>query len=189
MNTRLLGTLSIIASAIMIADGVRLVMTGHQSVSGFRDHDTISIVVQLVSAIGGLCAVIGLIALKATGRNPIFRWLSYLPAVGYAALIVGFLIGLAGVPITKNPIGIFGQLMAQGGMLVLGILVIAAKTWTGWRRFAPLVTVLTIPLGAVLVGLTGLDGMFIIINAMAMILLGYVVQSSEPVTRLREAVA
>jgi len=189
MNTRLLGRLSIIASAIMMANGVRLVVTGHQDTPGFLNLDTISIVVQLVSAIGGLCAVIGLIALKATGRNPIFRWLSYLPAVGYAALIVGFLIGLAGVPITKNPIGIFGQLMAQGGMLVLGILVIAAKTWTGWRRFAPLVPTVAVPLGAGLVALTGLDGVFVIIHAIAMVLLGYVVQSSESVTQLREAVA
>ena len=189
MNTRMLGRLAIIASAVMIANGVRLVVTGHQDIPGFLHLDTISIVAQLVSAIGGLCAVIGLIALKATGRNPIFRLLSYLPAVGYAALIVGFLIGLAGVPITENPIGIFGQLMAQGGMLVLGILVIAAKAWTGWRRFAPLVPTVAVPLGAVLVGLTGLDGVFIIIHAMAMILLGYVVQSSEPVTQLREAVA
>ena len=189
MNTRLLGRLSIIASTVMLANGVRLVVTGHQDIPGFLDLDTISIVVQLVSAIGGLCSMIALIALKATGKNPIFRLLSYLPAVGYAALIVGFLIGLAGVPITENPIGIFGQLLTQSGRLVLAILVIAAKSWTGWRRFAPLVTVLTIPLGAALTGLTGLDGMFIIINAMAMILLGYVVQSSEPVTQLRAAVA
>jgi hypothetical protein len=189
MNTRLLGRLSMLASAIMLVNGVRLVATGHPDTPGFLDLDTLSMVVQLVSAMGGLGCMLALIALNATGKNPIFRLPSYLPVVGYAALMVGFLIGLAGVPIRSNPIGIFGQLATQSGRLVLAILVIAAKSWTGWRRFAPLVTVLTIPLGAVLVGLTGLDGMFIIINAMAMILLGYAVQSSEPVPQLRAAVA
>ena len=189
MNTRLLGRLCIIGSLIAVADGIRLVLTGHQDVPGFRHLDTIQFLTQIVWSVGGLCAVLGLITLKATGTNPVFRFMSYLPAVGYIAMIVGLLLGLAGLPTANNPIGLVGQILAQGGMLVLAILVLAAKRWSGWRKFAPLLTILTIPLGAVLVAITGLDGWFIIINAAATALLGYAVLSSSPVAQLRPAAA
>ncbi len=185
----MLGRLCIIGSLIAVADGIRLVLTGHQDVPGFRHLDTIQFLTQLAWAVGALCAVLGLIALKATGTNPIFRFLSYVPVVGYIASIIGLLLGLTGVPTANNPIGIVGQILAMGGMLVLAILVLAAKRWHGWRKFTPLLTILTIPLGAMLVGITGLDGWFIIINAAATALLGYAILSSIPVAQLRTAAA
>jgi len=189
MDTRLLGRLCIIASLIAAIDGVRLVLTGHRDIPGFRDLDTIQFLTQIIWAAGVLCALIALIRLRVTGGNPIFRFLSYLPVVGYVALIIGLILGLAGLPMANNPIGIVRQLLAMGGMLVVAILILAVRTWKGWRKFTPLLTILTIPLGAMIVGVTGLDGWFIVINAVATALLGYAVASTEPVATLRQSMA
>lgn len=188
MSIRLLGSLCIIASLIAMADGARLVATGHQDIPGVRDLDTIQFITQIVWAIGTLCALIAVVRLKVVGANPIFSALSYLPLVGYLGSITGLFLGLAGLPTANNPIGIAGQLLSMAGMVVLAILVLAARAWAGWRRFTPLLTVLAIPVGAVLVGITGLDGWFIMINAVATALFGYAVLSSEPVAQWDRAV-
>ena len=187
MNTRLLGSLCIIGSLIAIADGVRNVIIGHQSVAGVRHFDTISSTADIVWMLGVLCAVLGLIALKATGTNPIFRFLTYVPAAGAVVQIVAFLLQLTGVPSEKNWVLGLGTFLLLGGMLVVGILTLAARTWLGWRRFTPLLIILSLPLVVLVVGVTGLDGWFNIINGAAYLLLGYAVQSSEPVMHLRDA--
>ena len=189
MDTRSLGRFCIIASLIAAVDGVRLVLTSHQDIPGFRDLDTIQFLTQIIWAVGVLGALIGLIRLRVTGEHPIFRFLAYLPVVGYVALIIGLILGLAGLPTANNPIAIVGQLLAMGGMLVLAILILAVRTWKGWRKFTPLLTILSIPLGALIVGATGLDGWFIVINAAATALLGYAVSTTAPVVRLRQSMA
>lgn len=41
MDIRLLGRICIIGSLIAMADGVRLVVSGHQDIPGVRDLDTL----------------------------------------------------------------------------------------------------------------------------------------------------
>ena len=191
MNTRLFAIICVIGSFVAIADGLRLVGTGHQDISGYRHLDTIQYITQIVWCIGILCGLIGLIRLGATGNKPIFRYLAYLPVLGYVIAIIALFLGLGGLEGPDNPLGAPGQILAMAGMLIVGILVIAAKKWFGWRRFAPMLYILTIPIGAILVILTGLDGVFIMLHALATAVLGYavIVESSEPVAQLSEAVS
>ena len=188
MNTRLLGALCIVGSLVGVADGVRQVLIGATHEGAFRDPDALNYLLSMVIWLGGtLCGMLGLIALRATGANPIFRVLSWLPVVGLAAEVVGGLLGLAGLPVPRNWPLLVGQLTAMAGMLVVAILVLAARVWRGWRAFTPLLTVLAIPLGAVLAGISGgLDGWWIIVNAAASALLGYAVMSGVPAAGVRD---
>ena len=71
------------------------------------------------------------------------------------------------------------------GLLIVTVLVLIAQRWKGWRRFAPLIALLAVPVGAVLVELTKLDGVFIVLNAAASLLLGYAVWSTTPIAVLQ----
>jgi hypothetical protein len=51
--------------------------------------DSATEVATIVGALAGLCGLLGLLALHATGNNPIFRLLSYLPAISYVAAVIG----------------------------------------------------------------------------------------------------
>jgi hypothetical protein len=67
-------------------------------------------------------------------------------------------------------------------MLVIGIGVIVAKRWTGWRRFAPLACGLALPLSMALTPFAGKGAMllgFSAFTAAAFLSLGYAVRSSE----------
>jgi hypothetical protein len=195
-NTRLLGTLCIVGSLIALADGVRLVMIGRQMPSaGLQQLDGATDVATIIGALAGLCGLLGLLALHATGNNPIFRLLGYLPAISYSAAVIGSLGQLAGVFTgdADNPvvvvISVLDDLLGPAAWLVVAILTLAAKTWTGWRRFAPFALVLAFPVGIALTEITGLAGMFRIAFYAAPILLGYAVQRSQPAVQLREAIA
>ena len=194
-NARSLGTLCIIGSLIGIADGVRLVILGRQLTPGIQTLDTMTAMTTVLAAIGGLCGLLGLIALRATSNNPIYRFLTYLPAVSYLAAIIaglGLLTGLL-TSDSNNPVivllGLLVEPVGPAAWLVVAILTIAAKTWRGWRRLAPLALVLAFPMGIVASLSTGLVGTFAIINYAATVLLGYAVQSSESAAQLREVAA
>jgi hypothetical protein len=186
MNARLLGMLCIIGSLVGIAEGVRMVLIGTTHEGTFRDPDTLNYLAQMIWLSGSLCAMLGLIALRATGANPIFRLLSYLPVAGYAVGVIGAALGLAGVPVRENPSLTVGQFLSMAGLLVVAILVLAARVWRGWRAFTPLLNIITIPLGAVAYSLTGnLDGAWWIVNAAASALLGYAVMSYAMAPQVR----
>lgn len=187
MNPRLLGVICIIGSLVAFADGVRKIVIGTTHEGPFTDPDALSYLLStFIWYISILCGMLGLIALRATGANPIFRLLSWLPVVGSAGAAVGGLVGLAGVPVSENvPLRIGGDLY-MAGLLVVAILVLAARVWRGWRAFTPLLNIIAIPLGGlVYVAIGGLDGGWLVTNAAASALLGYAVMSSVPVVEVR----
>jgi hypothetical protein len=189
MNSRVLGWLCVVGSTIGMADGVRLIATGHLDIPGFRDvGGTLSAIAGMFWVMGILCVCLGLIALRATGDRPIFRWLSWLPVVGSAASILGYVLYLAGVPSRQNIPGIAGQLLTYLGVLVVAVLVLVARKWSGWRAFTPLLVVIAIPIGAILVGITKLDGVFIVVNTAASVILGYAVASDARSANLQQAI-
>lgn len=187
MNTRLLGAMSVFGSLVAVAEGARMTLIGTTHEGTFRDPDTLNYLAQFAWLGGSLCAMLGLLALRTTGTNPIFRLLSWLPVVGYASGVVGALLGLAGVPIRENLPATAGQLLAMVGLVVVAILVLAARVWRGWRAFMPLLNVITIPLGSVAYILAGnLDGAWWIVNGLASVLLGYAVLGSVTAERVRD---
>jgi hypothetical protein len=191
MNARLLGILCIVGSLAAFADGLRMVAIGTTHEGTFRDPDALNYLLSMVIwYIGLLCGMLGIIALRATGANIIFRLLSWLPVVGSAVAGVGGLFGLAGVPVSENvPLQVGGDLYMVG-LLVVSILVLAARVWRGWRAFVPLLNVIAIPLGGLVYELLGgLDGGWYITNAAAAALLGYAIMSSVPTAEVRRDIA
>lgn len=180
MKVRAFALLSIVFTLIGMVDNVRLVLTSHLDTPGFLSFDSITAFFSMISAVGVLFMLLALIELKATGTNPIFRGLTYLPVVGAVVLIIGYLWMLTGQPGSARYIGAFGQLLNQGGMLIVAILTLAAKRWLGWRKFTPLLYVLAIPVGAMVVSLTGLDGWFRIIIHLVGLLFGFALYTSQP---------
>ena len=70
---------------------------GRQLSPGLQQLDTATQLATLLAALGGLCGVFGFMALGATGSNPVFRLLGYLPAISFAAIVVGGLAMLSGI--------------------------------------------------------------------------------------------
>jgi hypothetical protein len=170
-------------------------MLGRQLTPGIQALDTMTAMTVVMAALGGLCGLLGLIALRATGNHPIYRFLTYLPAISYLAAIIaglGLLTGLL-TSDSNNPVivllGLLVEPVGPAAWLVVAILTIAAKTWRDWRRLAPLALVLAFPVGVVASLTTGLVGTFAIINYAATVLLGYAVQSSASAAQLREVAA
>ena len=195
VSPRLLGTLCIAGALIGLADGIRLVALGRQLGPGLQALDTATQVATLVAALGGLCGVFGLIALRATGSNPVFRLLGYLPVISFVATLIAGLAMLAGVikSDAESPVAVIlvvvGDLLGPAVWLVVGILTIAARRLSGWRRFVPFAFVAAFVLGIIATEVTGLAGTFRIIYYAAMALLGYAVQRTAPAPQLRGALA
>jgi len=182
MNTRLLGVLCIVGSAVGALDGVRTIVLGGSVSDPF---DTISLVAGIVWAIGTIAGLLGLIRLNVIGSNALVRALGFIPIIGFGLQILANILQIVGVLTTaNNPLAGIASILQIIGMLIVGILTIAARTWRDWRRFLPLLTVVIIPIyygvtGAIgnpiLTGLLGLNT-YVIIG-----LLGYAIATAEPV--------
>jgi hypothetical protein len=185
----------IAGSLVGLADAVRLVLLGRPLTSGLLQLDSATDVATAVGALGGLCGVLGLMALRATGNNPIFRLLGYLPGVAYVAALIGSLGLLVGVLTSSDndPVSVLiwvvADLLGPAAWLAVAILTVAAKRVQGWRRFVPFAIVLAFALGIAVSSITGLAGTFRIVEYAALMLLGYAVQSAASAPRLREALA
>jgi hypothetical protein len=72
-----------------------------------------------------------------------------------------------------------GWLAMLAGMVLVGIITIAAKTWRGWRRFVPLLTII-IALVSMGIGQIIGTGLGAAISFSGFLLLGYVIATTEP---------
>jgi hypothetical protein len=134
-----------------------------------------------------------MLRLNALGQNPIARATAFLPMFGFATIIVSDTLRVAGVfpmgtPV-NNALSSIGWIAILAGMLVVGIITIAAKTWTGWRRFTPLLTIVFIPIGLGLGSITGATRASGAVVYLAFILLGFAIATAEPVQNFQQAVA
>lgn len=180
MKVRLFALITIACTIIGLIDSVRLVLIGHLDTPGFLTFDNTTAIFSIVTVSGVIFALLALIDLETTGTSLIFRMLTWVPVIGAVALIVGYILKLVGVPVEEiRFFGAFGQLTNMGGLVIVAILTLAAKRWPGWRKFTPLLTVLAIPLGAMVVGLTGLDGWFGIVYRLSLLLLGYALYTTQ----------
>ena len=134
MNTRWLGSIFIVCTLVVYLNGFRLWAAGPDA----PNPDGLTHLAYLIWGIGGVCGIVGLIRLNALGSSVVARALGFLPLIGFAAFILGDGLALAGFIIPDD--SLYGALAGIGwvamlaGMVLVGILTIAAKTWTGWRR-------------------------------------------------------
>jgi hypothetical protein len=172
MNTRLLGTFCILGSALSVLDGIRW------ATFKLETNDPISLLVGIVLDLGVICGLWGLFALKATGTNRIFQALTFLPIIGSLGDMINNIEQLAHLSGPDTVFDTVSALLILAGMVVVGILTIAAKHWTGWRRFAPLLAILMFPIAIVVRSATHATGIISIFMGAGMMLFGYAVLSS-----------
>ena len=175
MNTRLLGILCIAGNAIsLVAAWVLLDDTPGDDIFG------------LFWGIGVVAGLVGLIQGNAVGSNPVVRAVAFLPIL---AVMSGIVIGIArqfGAAVTYDSIlGTFSYFGWLAGMILVSIFTIAAKTWPGWRRFAPLVVLVMAffiqPGINTAGGLTPISlALGSTVGLASWALLGYVVATAEP---------
>jgi hypothetical protein len=173
-NNRLLGTVCMLGGAVAVMDSLRW------WVLGLSDSDTLTGIVFIVWAIGSIAGLLGLIALNVVGASPVTRALAMLPVLGFALLAATSVLQLAGLIGADNPIFGVGWLLIYGGMVLVAILTLAAKTWRDWRRFAPLLTVVAAPIGFGLGALVGNLGLGVGLIYLFWVLLGHAVRTAQP---------
>lgn len=176
MNTRSLGMICMVGSAVILLDALRMFVLGMET----NDFDTINLVTGSIWAIGAIAGLIGLIRLNVLGANPVVRALGFIPIIGFTLLILANIFQLAGLYTTDNNTwaGI-GWLVEMAGMVLVGILVVAAKVWRGWQRFVPLLAVVCAPLAFALGSLIHSASLAIIPFYGLWVLLGYLVATAN----------
>jgi hypothetical protein len=175
MSTRLLGVAMVIgllaASADTITDGPALGGTSTE-------------LAYMIFGIGGMCGIAGLIKLKALGQNTVARALGFVPLIGFAAFVLGSALTLGGLILAEdtlyNILASIGWIMMLVGMLIVGIMTIAAKNWQGWRRFVPLLAIVLAPVGLGIGALTGSQNLGGALAFSGFLLLGIVIATFEP---------
>lgn len=178
MNTRLLGALGMIGSVGLLLEGL---------LTGFQQQADSPLVgaVELLYIGGWMCSVAGLYRLNATGSRAAGKALLIIQLVGLA-LAAGFAL-FAFAPSASRD-GLLYNLMDAAWplshlfMIVVGIAALRAKRLTGWRRIAPLLCGLALPLfmaATVAAGEGAGRYLFPIFTLVAFALLGYAVRSTE----------
>ncbi|MDP9314896.1 MAG: hypothetical protein M3R24_29170 [Chloroflexota bacterium] len=189
MNTRLLGTICILGSFAVLAEGFR---PSGMGAAEAQFGDRFTALSYAIFGIGGICGIAGLIQLNALGPKTTARAMGFLPMIGFAAFILGDGLRAAGLLTADTPIIIFaaiGWIAMLAGMLVVGILTIAAKAWRGWRRFVPLLTIVMLPVGFGIGALSGNQTIGGVLFFASWVLLGVVVATAEPTSTLRQVTA
>jgi hypothetical protein len=139
---RILGAAGVLGSPMLLVEGL---------LTGFRPAGTTpgTALVELLFLAGCAGTAVGLRRTRAAGDGP-FAGLAFLVQVtliGLAAVWSGWYVLVPGA----EPTNALFQLAAAAWPLsvlfwvVVGALVVRERSWTGWRRFAPLACGITLP--------------------------------------------
>ena len=181
MNTRLFGILCMVGSALAV---LGFIIEAPKGLDGVTPSDYLGLVGVMMMAwmIGVALAVVAMISLNVVGKGTIGRFLSFVPVIAVGLLFIGDTYHyLSAVDINTNetPLITIGWLLYMVGTLLLSIVTIAAKTWTGWRRFIPLACFLAIMITPMLGDLVGSIWNVAWIPHVPWILVGYAVLTTE----------
>ena len=187
MNLRLLGTLGMIGGAGLLGVEARHIVSGTD-----LNGNTIDAVDQagyLIWGLGSAFAFWALYRIGATGTGRLSRLVPWVGMLGSAAMAIGSVTEILGLTkVTSDPIIAVAWILILVGTLLAAIFALVARTWAGWRKFAPLVVVLSVPLMLFLSQLIG-NPVFVVF-ALSWVLLGYAVFSSdEQITQRAAATA
>jgi sugar phosphate permease len=175
MNTRLLGIFCIAGSLIAVVGALLFRLRYDSAATGM------GVVIGTLMSLGIMAGLIGLIQLNAVGSNPVARALAFLPIIGLVFASVGQVAsrasGMSSPDSVLSIIGFVGFFGFLAGLVLVSILTIAAKTWSGWRRFVPLFITVMFFIG---LGFR-VDNIYLshAVSVAPMALLGYVVATAE----------
>ena len=183
MNNQALGTIAMICAPALLIEGL-LVRGG--------DNAVITGIASMVFMVGWICSNIGMQRMRATG---IGGWGHAVLIIQLVGLVLAFLFGFF------EATGLLGRddlafnvmdaawPLSMAWMLVVGITAAVAGRMPGWRRFAPLLCGLWLPLGIPLQTVLGegTGSIMFGVSAVLWLLLGYTVrggghtvQAAEP---------
>lgn len=172
MNPRILGTICVIGGAAYLIQGLRF------AVLGSYVPDLLGVVLSGIWALGAICGVLGMIALRATGTNRVVRIISYLPIAGFLLILASNLYWVMNPDVQFNPLGVFGFLGVLVGLLLNGFFTLRANVWSGWKKAVPFLPAIMPFLGMAIGSLTGVEGVNVSLVALSWVLLGYTVTIS-----------
>ena len=178
LNTRLLGTLGMLGSSMLLIEGIY---------SGFKQHgtDQFIAVTGTIYMLAWLASIYGMSLTNATGNGKggkavlVIQGLSLLTAALWSA---HHLVLPNSDP--NHPLYIATDLswpLSHVFMIVVGVATLRAKNWTGWARFTPLLCGLALPaaiLSSIALGEVALGIVFGLWTTTAFALLGYAVRNN-----------
>ncbi|MBE7551889.1 MAG: hypothetical protein HS126_12540 [Anaerolineales bacterium] len=179
LNTRLLGTLGILGSSMLLVEGLY---------AGFQEHGTDQFIglLEVIYMTAWMSSIAGLGLTKAAGKGWGGKTVLIIQLIGLMMAAAWSAIHL----VVPNPdeehilytIGDIAWPFSHMFMNIVGIAVLRAKVWTGWRRFTPFWCGLALPaamLTAVIAGEVALGIVFGLWTTAAFALLGYAVRTSR----------
>jgi hypothetical protein len=178
-NTHLLGTLGMIASPMLFMEGMLYAF-------GYGDSPNARFIplLGIIYLAGWACSLAGMRQLRATGHGTLPRVIFILQLLG---LFLAFLFNVQEMT-GANPDSAFFRITdlawpaSHVFMLVVGLLVLKAKVWRGWRSVVPFLCGLALPAffaASAVVGRGVAGFLFGILTAAAFMLLGYAVRTSS----------
>jgi hypothetical protein len=179
LNNRLLGTLGILGSPMLLLEGLYV---------GFQQHGTDQFIglLGVIYMTGWACSILGLRSLKAAGTGWGGNVVLMIQLIGLflAAVWAGYHVVIPN-PDTESLLYQLTDLswpLSHIFMNVVGVAVLRARVWTGWRRFVPFLGGLALPLAlltAPVAGEVAMGVIFGLLTTTAFASLGYAVRSSH----------
>jgi hypothetical protein len=181
VTNRSLGTLGMLASPMMLAEML---------IFGFRQHGSNRVigVLGVIYIVGWICSAVGMRRSRVTGDNALSKGVFALQLLG---LLLALLWSLQEIIYSgSDTSGVFHRVtdaawpLSHLLMLPVGILTLRAGVWEGWRRFAPLLVGLALPVAiaaALVAGQAGMGIAFAGMTTAGFLALGYAVRTEYKV--------
>lgn len=182
LNPKLLGILGMLGSPMLFIEGFY---------AGFHQHGTDQVValLEIGYTTAWLCSIVGLYLTQATGKGKVGKALL---GIQFISVLIACLWSASHLvvpnPDTNSILYIATDLfwpLSHVFMIVVGIATLAAKNWTGWARFTPLLCGLALPfaiISSILLGETALGIVFGLWTTTAFASLGYAVRTQPQET-------
>jgi hypothetical protein len=177
VTNRFLGTVGMLASPMMLAEML---------IFGFQQHGSNRVVGVLgtIYIVGWFCSAVGMRRSRVTGDNALSRGVFVLQLFGLLLALLWSLQEIIHSGVDTS--GVFYRVtdaawpLSHLLMLVVGILTLRAGVWRGWRRFAPLLVGLALPVAiaaALAPGQAGMGSAFGVMTTAGFFALGYSVRT------------
>ena len=186
MSNKMLGLFGVIGGAALMSIEIRHNLLG--TVLNGATIDSFDEVLYIIWSLGLMATFWGIYRLGVTGSKTWMRLVPFVAIIGFAAMAIGSIVDILGFSTASiNPIFIVAWPLILIGTLLTAIFALISRTWAGWRKFAPLLVVLAIPLMLLMNQVIGEASTALV--GLAWIILGFAVSTSEPAFSLRTAQA